>query len=47
MWDAGIDWASEHHDALVIDEKGPNECRHSSFPVFLVASADSKNFWCN
>ncbi len=22
MWYAGIDWASEHHDALVIDEKG-------------------------
>jgi transposase len=22
MWYAGIDWASDHHDALVIDEKG-------------------------
>jgi transposase len=22
MWYAGIDWADEHHDALVIDEKG-------------------------
>jgi len=22
MWYAGIDWADDHHDALVIDEKG-------------------------
>jgi transposase len=22
MWYAGVDWANEHHDALVIDEKG-------------------------
>jgi transposase len=22
MWYAGIDWADQHHDALVIDEKG-------------------------
>src|SRR5438094_5345853 len=22
MWYAGIDWANDHHDALVIDEKG-------------------------
>ena len=22
MWYAGIDWANEHHDALVIDEQG-------------------------
>ncbi len=22
MWYSGIDWADEHHDALVIDEKG-------------------------
>jgi len=22
MWYTGIDWASEHHDAVVIDEKG-------------------------
>ena len=22
MWYAGIDWANDHHDALVIDETG-------------------------
>ena len=22
MWYAGIDWANEHHDALLIDEQG-------------------------
>ena len=22
MWYAGIDWANDHHDALVIDEQG-------------------------
>jgi transposase len=22
MWDAGIDWADQHHDALIIDERG-------------------------
>jgi transposase len=22
MWYAGIDWANDHHDALIIDEKG-------------------------
>jgi hypothetical protein len=22
MWYVGIDWADQHHDALVIDEKG-------------------------
>jgi len=22
MWDAGIDWADTHHDAVVIDEAG-------------------------
>jgi hypothetical protein len=22
MWDSGIDWANDHHNALVIDEKG-------------------------
>ncbi len=23
MWYAGIDWADDHHDAVVIDEAGP------------------------
>jgi hypothetical protein len=22
MWYVGVDWANDHHDALVIDEKG-------------------------
>ena len=22
MWFAGIDWADQHHDALVLDEQG-------------------------
>jgi transposase len=38
MWYAGIDWADEHHDAVVLDEQGQRvaSCRVSHTPEGLV-----------